>query len=202
MCCHQWSPLPDPQSTSRDHYFHFKMIWFCVILKSGDGRTDTTCNNSDHYRPWLWVCLVDQLKNMLSRCVYLIKIFHKILKSKQSSLGQHGLTALLKQRSDGVIGICNKKCPWEKKCFFFCFYQPLLKQCYLGSLFGSCCCCCSSSSSDHLVVHLHCTLLNSITKMFNYPLETPPHVKHFDRLIGQYVNRLICRLIQGRIFRY
>ena len=25
-----------------------------------DGSTDTTCENSNYYRPWLWVGLVDQ----------------------------------------------------------------------------------------------------------------------------------------------
>ena len=39
-------------------------VLFCETLKSGDGstdgRTDNTCENNDHYRPWLWVGLVDQ----------------------------------------------------------------------------------------------------------------------------------------------
>ena len=58
--CHQWSTRPDPQSPgSSDHYSRFNFVLFCQILKS-DGRTDYTCQNSDHYRPWLWVGLVDQ----------------------------------------------------------------------------------------------------------------------------------------------
>ena len=50
--------LIHPQSGySSDHYLN--LVLFCEILKSGegrtDGRTDNTCENSDHYRPWLWV---------------------------------------------------------------------------------------------------------------------------------------------------
>ena len=41
-----------------------KVVLLCEILKSGDEpmheRTDTTCENSDHYWPWLWVGLVVQ----------------------------------------------------------------------------------------------------------------------------------------------
>ena len=45
-------PLGQTHSpASSDHYFHSKIVLFCEILKSGDRRTDTTCGNSDHYRP-------------------------------------------------------------------------------------------------------------------------------------------------------
>ena len=39
---------------SSDHYSQLKLFCFA------DERTDTTCENSDHYRPWLRVGLVDQ----------------------------------------------------------------------------------------------------------------------------------------------
>ena len=39
------------------HCVRLKLILFCYILKSGDGRSDNLCEN---YRPWLWVGLVDQ----------------------------------------------------------------------------------------------------------------------------------------------
>ena len=39
---------------SSDHYSHLKI----VSLKSG--RTNNMCENSDHYRLWQWVGLVDQ----------------------------------------------------------------------------------------------------------------------------------------------
>ena len=40
------------------------------ILKSGEGgwtdrQTNGMCENSDHYRPWLWVGLVDQKHQQL-----------------------------------------------------------------------------------------------------------------------------------------
>ena len=37
-------------------------VLFCEILKSGNRRTDNTCENSDHYLPWLWVGHVDHLR--------------------------------------------------------------------------------------------------------------------------------------------
>ena len=43
---------------SIDHYF--PATYFCNILKSEDGKTDTRCENSDDYRPRLWVGLVDR----------------------------------------------------------------------------------------------------------------------------------------------
>ena len=49
---------------SSKYYSRLKVVLFCDILKSGDGRkhvrTDNTCENSDHYRPWQQVGLVDQ----------------------------------------------------------------------------------------------------------------------------------------------
>ena len=42
---------------SSDHYFHVKFVLFYEILNL---RTDNTCENSDHYRPWLWVGRMDQ----------------------------------------------------------------------------------------------------------------------------------------------
>ena len=58
-------PLSQTHSpASSDHYSH----WFCFVKlgtdarteEQTDGRTDTTCENSDHYRPLWWVGLVDQ----------------------------------------------------------------------------------------------------------------------------------------------
>ena len=43
---------------SGDHYSRLNFALFCEILKSVPVRTDNKCENSDHYRPWLWV--VDQ----------------------------------------------------------------------------------------------------------------------------------------------
>ena len=37
------------------------VLFFYEILKSEEGRTDTKCENSDHYGPLVWVGLVDQL---------------------------------------------------------------------------------------------------------------------------------------------
>ena len=37
---HQWSTQPDPLSDSCDNYSSFKVVSFCEISKSGDGRTD------------------------------------------------------------------------------------------------------------------------------------------------------------------
>ena len=49
---------------NNDHYSSLNFVLFCESLKIGDGRTDrridNTCENSDHYRPWLWVGLVNQ----------------------------------------------------------------------------------------------------------------------------------------------
>ena len=59
---------------SSNHYSHFKFVLFCEILKNVDGRTDPTCENSDHYRPWLWVGLVDQypIENALFRNFFFV----------------------------------------------------------------------------------------------------------------------------------
>ena len=39
----------------------WKLFCFAIFWKVGtDIRTETTSENSDHYRPWLWVGLVDQ----------------------------------------------------------------------------------------------------------------------------------------------
>ena len=54
-------PLSQTNSPSSDQYFLIKFFLLYEILKIGDWRTDTTCENSDHYRPWLWVGLVDHL---------------------------------------------------------------------------------------------------------------------------------------------
>ena len=54
-------PLGQTHSpASSYHFFHLNLVLFCEILKSGEGRTDNMCENSDHYRPWLGVGLVDQ----------------------------------------------------------------------------------------------------------------------------------------------
>ena len=48
-------PLGQTHSpASSDHYSHLKVVLFCDILKGEDRRKD------GHYRPWLWVGLVDQ----------------------------------------------------------------------------------------------------------------------------------------------
>ena len=59
----------------------------CFILKSEDRRkdlcTDNTCENGDHYRPWLWVGPVDQKVKYAFRKIinhwYLLKILNKWL---------------------------------------------------------------------------------------------------------------------------
>ena len=38
----------------------WNLCCFARFWKVGDGRTDTTCENSDHYRPWSMVGRVDQ----------------------------------------------------------------------------------------------------------------------------------------------
>ena len=44
-------PLGQPHSpASSDHYSHLKIVLFCVILKSEDGRKDIMYGNSDYYR--------------------------------------------------------------------------------------------------------------------------------------------------------
>ena len=55
---------------SSDHYSDLRVVLFCEISKSGNGRkdrrTDNTCEYSYHYQPsepWLWVGLVDQQPN-------------------------------------------------------------------------------------------------------------------------------------------
>ena len=46
--------------------FAWKLLCFARLWKVGtDGWIDNTCGNSDHYRPWLWVDLVDQKKEKL-----------------------------------------------------------------------------------------------------------------------------------------
>ena len=53
--------IHNPADASSDHYSRLKVVLFCKILKvETDVRTDNKCENSDHYRPWLWVGLVDQ----------------------------------------------------------------------------------------------------------------------------------------------
>ena len=44
---------------SSDHYFYLRNVWLCLLLKSTDEHD--ICENSDHYRPWLWIGRVDQL---------------------------------------------------------------------------------------------------------------------------------------------
>ena len=46
--------------TSNDHYFHRTFLLFCVVLKSGYGRTDNTYENNDYYRLELWAGRLDQ----------------------------------------------------------------------------------------------------------------------------------------------
>ena len=48
---------------SSEHCFRLKFVLFWKVGTDGrtDGRTDDMCRNNDHYRPWLWVGLVDQL---------------------------------------------------------------------------------------------------------------------------------------------
>ena len=41
--------------------FAWNLFCFARIWKVGmEVRTDNMCENNDHYRPWLWVGLVDQ----------------------------------------------------------------------------------------------------------------------------------------------
>ena len=51
------------QVSSMIHSAKHCFLCFVVLdLKSGDGRTDNTCENNYHYWPWLWVGRVDQQK--------------------------------------------------------------------------------------------------------------------------------------------
>ena len=52
---------------SSDHYSHLKVVLICEILKvvPTTCETDDMRENSDHYRPWLWVGLVDQKANQI-----------------------------------------------------------------------------------------------------------------------------------------
>ena len=50
-------PLGQPTVTAGSD-FHL-MLKFWDGLMFGDGRTDNMCENSDHYRPGLWVGLVN-----------------------------------------------------------------------------------------------------------------------------------------------
>ena len=59
--CHQWSTRPDPQSLPVAITILAWTLFWEIFLKSEAGRRDNTCGNSDHYLPWLWVGLVDQL---------------------------------------------------------------------------------------------------------------------------------------------
>ena len=43
-----------------DYYSCLNFVLLLENFKSGDERTENTFENSDHYRPWLWVVLVDQ----------------------------------------------------------------------------------------------------------------------------------------------
>ena len=45
--------------TSNDQYYHLIVVLFLWGFENW-GRKDKTCENSDQYRPWLWVGLVDQ----------------------------------------------------------------------------------------------------------------------------------------------
>ena len=80
---------PGQAQASSDHYSHLKFVLFCEILESGDGRTDTTCKNSDHYWPWMLVGRVDQEKVHLAvpqsrRVVFLsVPTFQNITKQSK-----------------------------------------------------------------------------------------------------------------------
>ena len=45
---------------SSEHYFLLNL----EFEKCTDGRTDNTCENNDHYRSWLWVGSVEQLRQL------------------------------------------------------------------------------------------------------------------------------------------
>ena len=52
-------PLGQTHSlASREHWFRLKFVLFWKVGK--DVRPDDMFKNNDHYRPWLWVCRVDQ----------------------------------------------------------------------------------------------------------------------------------------------
>ena len=53
-------------SANSCHCSCLNFVLFCEIVKSAGGRTDNTCENSDHYRAGLWVGLVDQKKSFSS----------------------------------------------------------------------------------------------------------------------------------------
>ena len=53
---HKTAVINDP--LGQTHAWHL----FCFEKwQRTDGRTEDMCKNNDHYRPWLWVGLVDQL---------------------------------------------------------------------------------------------------------------------------------------------
>ena len=55
--CQHWSPRPDPMGTVAITIF----TWNLFVLQDFEKWWRTTCENSDHYQPWLWFGLVDQL---------------------------------------------------------------------------------------------------------------------------------------------
>ena len=66
--CAIFDPLDQTFSpTCSNHYSRFIVVLFCEILKMGTdgqtwGRTVNMREHSDHYRPWLWVGLMDQYR--------------------------------------------------------------------------------------------------------------------------------------------
>ena len=54
--------INDPLGQTHSHATILTWTLFCLNIDfdfETNRRTDTTCENSDHYRPWMWVGLVD-----------------------------------------------------------------------------------------------------------------------------------------------
>ena len=81
----------------------WKLFCFARFWKVGtDGRTDNTCENCDHHRPWLWVGLVDQKRFLMTifcsiyynlRCFVLIR-YETGMRNTEFIMHMHLLTGL------------------------------------------------------------------------------------------------------------
>ena len=76
---HQWSTRLASQFGQQ-----WRFVLFYLTLISTDGHT--WCAYNDHFWPWLWVSLVDQLWQLFAICIFLISALKRCVKNPLFSI--------------------------------------------------------------------------------------------------------------------
>ena len=80
--------------------FNWTFLFCAILRRRTDVRTDDMYENSDHYRPWLWVSLVDHLNFQNFLRMSICKYSQCVLHEKGSMFLQFTSILSLRQKSN------------------------------------------------------------------------------------------------------